>query len=342
MDQKAIDDLDDIRLLTLDVLAAVWPHEYRPEVDSDESSTVLREAATDCEDPKPSTSIDPSVAPAATGDVTMDLSKRCLSSAEIFATLKEAGPFSRLDISHNPAVDKVVLIQLFQEHCFEWVNIDGCSISNEDIVDLLKSQPSLFRGVEAIIHPVFLSANSLRDEGNSKGMPVAFSLLYKATFRTSRCVLPFFGVDQLVQNLLDVARALMVLEVIGNTPSSRNMLSLFAASYRSGRPWATRDIQSIPLQTTSGDLTEGYTLVVLPQRMLNPIPSPRGGMLFQYGIIPPGGERQFIDVATFLDCLKEDGWPERKDEKAVEQVIKAYNEGGSLLADFQDVMNALN
>jgi hypothetical protein len=226
-------------------------------VDDDESSTVLRDVAMDCQDPRP-TSTD---AHAATGDTVVDPSKRRLSS-EIFAILKEAELFSRLDISHNPAVDKATLLQLLREHRLEWVNIDGCSVSNKDMVDLLKSHPSLFRGIEAIIPPAFLSANSL---GVSKGTLVAFSLLYKGLFRTRRYVLPFFGVDQIVQNLLDAAAALKSFEYVGSTPMPCNMQSLFAASHRSGRPWATRDIQTIPLQTESRDLAKGYTLIVLPQ-----------------------------------------------------------------------------
>ncbi|TEB26457.1 hypothetical protein FA13DRAFT_1038640 [Coprinellus micaceus] len=286
-----------------------------------------------CKDPRP-TSTD---ARAATGDAVVDLSKRHLSS-EIFAILKEAELFSRLDVSHNPAVDNATLLQLLQEHRLEWVNIDGCSVSNKDMVGLLKSHPSLSRGIEAIIHPAFLSVNSL---GVSKGTPVAFSLLYKGLFRTRRYALPFFGVDQIVQNLLDAAAALKSFEYVGNTPMPCDMQSLFAASHRSGRPWATRDIQTIPLQTESRDLAKGYTLVVLPQLYDKLIPSPRGGFQFEYGISPPGGKRKFIDVATFLEYLERDGWPEPKDEKAVEQVIKAYNEGGSLLVDFDSTVKEL-
>lgn len=334
--------MDGTRLLTLDVLAAVWPDEYQPEVDDDESSTVLQEVETSYENAE-TTSIDASVAPATTADVTVDLSKRCLSSAEIFTVLKEAGPFSRLDISHNPTVDIPALSKLLQEYRLRWINIDGCSISDEDMVDLLRSQPSLFRGVETVIHPVFLCADSLLVDGKSRGMPVAFGFLYQQPLRRpSRCFLPFFGVDQLVQNLLDVARVFRGLQTIGDKPSPYNMVGLLAASYRSGRPWASRDIQTIPLEMVSADLKEGYTLVVLPPDMFNRIPSPRGGLLFQYGVLPPSGAQRFIDMATFLERLKEDGWPKPTDEKAVEQVIKEYDEGGSLLADLREMLDALN
>ena len=336
--QKLLQDLDDLRPLTLDVLAATWPHEYEPGSDDEETASTPQDDTAHLDEDRPEST--EAIAAADTArDTTVDLSNNCLSPAEILATLTQAGQFSRLNISHNPSVNKAVLTDILATHNLEWINIDGCDVSDEDITDLLITQPSLFRGTEVIIHPAFLSAKCL--EGNAKDIPSAFRVMYGSFYQF---ILPFFGTDQLVQNLLDLARAHSKVTIPGPPPAFRSIQSLLSASYRSGRPWAERGMQTIPLQTTSQAFGDGYTLLFFPQTWKNSIRSPHGGFLYNYGIVTPsapGSERKFIDIAGFLECLEKDGWPTPKDKKAVGQVIKAYGEWGVLLEDVGLTMEEL-
>lgn len=316
---NAIKDLDDISVLTLDVLAATWPREYRktgsqiPFADLDEMSPP----------------------PADKDEFAVDLSGRNLSYVELLQALRDVAPFTRLDISRNTAVDKGTLSEILKEHRLEWLNIDGCSISKRDLIELLTTQASLFRGIEAIIHPVFLSLDNL--EGKSTGIPSVFRFYYGDT----NCIaLPFFGIDQIFQSLIDVATAHNNFKAASELELSNLQSSFGCAPRNDGLPWAERVLQMIPPELSIKDVSEGYSFIFSADKKWAWRGQPFGGG-YHYGIILPGGERKFVDIATFLRHLEENGWPKAKNEEAIALVVELFSDNIALLEDFDAAMKEL-
>ncbi|KAJ3530372.1 hypothetical protein NMY22_g8601 [Coprinellus aureogranulatus] len=356
---KAIADLDDLPVLTLDVLAATWPHEYKLKegdgATTPEDSGGVGQSASgdDAKEGVQSTK--------ATEGSVVDFSRRGLSSTELLNVLKESAPFRRLDISHNSAVDKATLTDILAEHRPEWLNIDGCSITTEDMVELLNSKTSLFRGVEAIIHPALLSLENLEEV--LTGLPSAFRFYYGGTEYIS---LPFFGADQLVQSLIDVIevrgrpvapsnspmfgiqqlfQSLALagfLQVksnlsLGPYPSPTNLQHSFGCLPRAdGQPWRERAVQTIPLLTQGTEYPECYSFVFVAEDQW----TVHGKTGTHYGFIVPGAN-EFVDAPTFLEHLEKDGWPKPENQGAVKRLVKMLDEKLTLLKDLDGTLKQL-
>lgn len=99
---KAIQDLDDMSVLTLGVLAETWPHEYGAKARRRGILTQPVVFELDSEDELVLSGV-------------VDLSKQDLAPTDLLQVLKGRTPFSRLDISHNKAVDKATLAQIMKE-----------------------------------------------------------------------------------------------------------------------------------------------------------------------------------------------------------------------------------
>ncbi|KAJ3535280.1 hypothetical protein NMY22_g6559 [Coprinellus aureogranulatus] len=360
---KCIKDLDSMSVLTLDVLIETWPHEYSRRIRM--PSYFRRGPSTDWDgiglslEPIDSLSSDDTPSECGGGSVQVskdslvDLSNHNILPNELFDTLEGLPSFTRLDISHNAAVDKATVTQILQRHRLKWLNIDGCNISKDDITDLLASQPSLFRGVEAIIHPLFLSVENLdsytiREEVEPPSISCALRIRYD---NLRRLCLPFFGIDQLIQSLFDFA------EAHGRFPPDNahayrsslgfhNLQGLFGYPSRGdGQPWREREVQMIPPEANDEDTERGYQFVFVTNSSSlrgyssKPVPTGEG---YRYGIILPGGERKFVDLATFFGDLEEVGWPKITNQKAAAQVLEIYRKGTTLLEDVDAVMTWLD
>ncbi|KAJ3545920.1 hypothetical protein NMY22_g2254 [Coprinellus aureogranulatus] len=240
----------------------------------------------------------------------------------VCAPLNDPTPSTRLDLSHNPCVNKAGFAQIIAEHHLEGVNIDGCNISIQDIIDLLKTQPALFRGVEAVIHPAFLSLENLDPYNDaSLGIPCACRLYYGGeTFRIGGygwVSLPFFGTDQLVQNLADFVD-IHANHGLATLPNPANLRSIFGSSYRDGeKSWAARELQMIPVENECTSLVDGYSLFFIPH--------------LRWRIF--GGD---VDPLKGFDYIRA-GWPKPRNENAVEELVRKFKRI-DLLRDFDGLV----
>lgn len=331
-------------VLTLEVLAATWPREYSIKVGGEgttdspmavDSDLDVDMCSSSASSPKSGTGGADN--PKASTDSVVDLSGLDLSSTNLLNMLRDRPTFSRLDISNNKCVDKAALSQILKEHRLEWLNIDGCSVSKEDLADLLKDAPSLFRGVETIIHPAFLSLENL--VGKESGIRNAFRVYYGAQQGirgTSGWVsLPFFGIDQLVQNLTDFIEIHERVSFV-ELPSHTNLGSILGSSYREdGQSWAARGVQTIPTNSECGNFLDGYSFMFFAAENSWNVGNDARLRGFNYGIVLPDGKKEVVDIGRFFEHLKQEGWPKAKNEEAVKRLLEKFNEdtGPVLLKD---------
>ncbi|KAJ3494216.1 hypothetical protein NMY22_g20105 [Coprinellus aureogranulatus] len=284
----------------------------------------------------------------------VDLSNRALSPEDLHDILGGLPPFTRLNVSRNPSIDKAALVQILQEHRVEWLNIDECGISVEDVIDLLISQAPLFRGVEAIIHPLFLSLENLlswniRSKIDQLGIPYTFQFRYNIR---GHLTLPFFGIDQLVQALMDVANAHHDFEAFYyHDFTFPFMQNLFGCTTRSdGQPLGESALQMIPPETRNEASRHGYCFILIsgPNQFWDlagdsepPITRSLRGCQHYYGILLPEGEKRFVDLTAFFDHLQGAGWPEPKNKENLTQVLEAFKKA-ELLEDVDGIMKWLD
>ncbi|KAJ3543049.1 hypothetical protein NMY22_g3282 [Coprinellus aureogranulatus] len=353
---KCLDHLDDVPVLTLDVLAATWPHEYarhRRAAPCLQSSIRDNAEISSLQSRIESGAVSLRESQGESQDDTLDLSKRDIKPTEMLDVLRASPYFTRLDISSNPAVDKTTLAKILEEHRLKWLNVDGCSISNEDMTDLLASQSPIFRGVEAIIHPLFLAAENLDQpcEYPTRVEPPSIPSVFRVRYDDGqRVCLPFFSVDSIAQSLLDFAEAHegFSFESCDETLGLyfQNLHCLFGSTpCGDERPWGERIVQMILPHPCEKDNGNCYQFVFISSPSVIFCPGGRSTPIEEgpnYGIILPGGEDKFVGLATFFDHLVEEGWPKPTKAEAVSQVIKLFHERTTLLEDFDDVMNWLN
>lgn len=336
---EVIAALDDMQLVTPESLAATWPHEYGKGA----TSQALPESGqTGLRTPTPSP-VPGGITVTETGVV--NLSQSHLPLPDLLQALKDAEPFTRLDLSHNGVVGKAALIQIMTEHRLDWLNIDGCGISKEDIRELLEFHAQLLRGVEAIIHPEFLSLENY--EGSDSGMPCAFHFNYLVSREKMGCIsLPFFSIDQVVQSLIDIAKSHYNFKPYSiQPPWTEDIQGLFGYIARSeDQPWADRVVQMIPPRSEKVmKSVEGYTCVFIMHRCSYSeelwdtlLKDSR----YHYGIILPGDASKFVDIATFHRHLEDSGWPKPRNQRAVEKVTSLFSDGISLLVeDYDKIMD---
>ncbi|KAJ3530310.1 hypothetical protein NMY22_g8624 [Coprinellus aureogranulatus] len=340
----SIKNLDSMLVLTLDALYGTWPGVYTERVlDSYISSS--SEVSIESKSGEGSVGVPQ--------DPCVDLSNLNILPEKLLEMLESFPSFTRLNVSHNSAVDKATLSEILRQYRLKWLSIDGCNISKEDITDLLVSQPSLFRGVEVIIHPLFLSPDNLDrwaiDMSPVKSLdppsiPCALRIHYDDV---RHLCLPFFSIDQLAQNLLDFAEAherfppgLRVNQII-----FQNLQCLFGCASRGdGQPWRERVVQMIPPEARGESNQHGYQFIFISDssRVHRRGPAPIGLGGYHYGIVLPGNEHKFVDLETFFGHLEEVGWPALTKQDDATQVIGIFRERVTLLNDFNAVMKWLD
>ncbi|KAJ3546633.1 hypothetical protein NMY22_g1976 [Coprinellus aureogranulatus] len=340
----SIKNLDSMPILRLDVLNGTWPGVYSQRIiDSyaGSSGNVSIESKSGAE------SI------GVFQDPFVDLSNLNFLPEKLLDMLESFPSFTHLNVSHNSAMDKATLSEILRRYRLKWLSIDGCNISKEDITDLLVSQPSLFRGIEVIIHPLFLSLDNLDrwaiDMSPVKNLepssiPCALRIRYDDV---RHLCLSFFSIDQLVQNLLDFAeahesfpRGFRLNQII-----FQNLQCLFGCTSRGdGQPWRERVVQMIPPEARGEGNQHGYQFIFISDssRVHRRGPAPIGLGGYHYGIVLPGNEHKFVDLETFFRHLEGVGWPALTKREAATQVIGIFRERVTLLNNFNAVMKWLD
>ncbi|KAJ3543047.1 hypothetical protein NMY22_g3280 [Coprinellus aureogranulatus] len=353
LNDKAIGCLADMPVLTMDVLAETWPHEYEvdpvatsygnPAVDNT-IGAVPSPALSTSQTRLPLESIVKSLK--ALTDCVVNLANCALLPEDLLDILSSLPPFTRLDISRNAAIDKATLSQVLQKYRLKWVNIDECGVSADDMIDLLTSQASLFRGTEAVIHPIFLSLENLVSwDAALKIEPLRIPCVFRFSYNIEgHLALPFFGTDQLIQALMNVADAHHGFEPYTRHIFFPTMQCLFGSMARSGgQPWGERTVQMIPMESRGVGSVHEYRFIFIS----GPWGIPNGGDLppisimsgvHHYGILLPGGERKFVDLATFFGHLEEAGWPAPTNKEALDRVIEIYKRGTQLVENDVDTI----
>lgn len=132
-----------------------------------------------------------------TGDRLADLSGFDLSAVQIISFVSQCPKIDALDISQNTHVtlQDVPTILIAAPQLLR-LNVSGCSgIDGRALLELVRTQPSLFLTVEAIIHPAFLTIVKPPD------FPVAFTFIFAHGWEMNGMALPLFTPTQVIQAL---------------------------------------------------------------------------------------------------------------------------------------------
>ncbi|OJT05478.1 hypothetical protein TRAPUB_3707 [Trametes pubescens] len=134
------------------------------------------------------------------GDHFADLSGYDLSAAQIVRFASRCPDMDSLDISQNPhiSLDDIPTIFIAAPH-IRRLNVCGCgAIDGQALLNLVRTQPSLFRTAEAIIHPAFLTIVKPPD------FPIAFTFMCACEQDVSGVGLPLFTPTQVLQALCQI------------------------------------------------------------------------------------------------------------------------------------------
>ncbi|RXW21939.1 hypothetical protein EST38_g3899 [Candolleomyces aberdarensis] len=336
---EAISNFDDMPLVTEDTLCRVWPEEYGEVEDDDddvENASAVQDqlAVSRGQKYQSLTSIEEIITRLkneAVSEAGVDLSGLPLDGQQLLTVLKDSGPFKRLDVSGNQQVDKVVFLQILEAHKpLQWINITGCSISDEDLKELLFDHRKLFYFIGRIIHPAFLTGDP-RDEFPNA---LRFTILRRLNNEASSVSLPFFGIDQLIQNLTDAVELCHEPDSLAlfMEPHSVTLATIFASARNKDEDWPDRDVEIMPRRSFDPLKGGGYDIVVhnFPQRDKRP----------KYAIVLPqveGQQREILDIATFLRHMEEQGSPPT-DPNAAKSLVDRINSSYKLMLNLNASM----
>ncbi|RXW21962.1 hypothetical protein EST38_g3898 [Candolleomyces aberdarensis] len=341
---EAISNLDCMPLVTEDTLCRVWPKEYgevEDKADEFENTSTDQDqlAVIRLQKYQSLTSTEEVIAWSkneAVSEAGVDLSGLPLDSQQLLTVLKDLNPFKRLDVSGNQQVDKDVFLRILDAHKrshspLQWINITGCSISKDDLKELLFNHRKLFYFIGRIIHPAFLTGDPRNEFPNALRFTV---ILRRLPNEVSSISLPFFGIDHLIQNLTDVVE--FCNDPYPTThfvePYSGNLATIFASGRNKDEHWLDRDVETIPRR--SFDLLKGggYDIVV------HNFPQPDEPS--KYAILPPqveGQQRKIMDISTFLKHMEEEGSPPT-DPDAAKNLVDRINSSYKLMLNLNASM----
>ncbi|KAJ2931635.1 hypothetical protein H1R20_g5485, partial [Candolleomyces eurysporus] len=337
-------------LVTEDTLRRVWPEEYgeiedeaddveNPSTDQDQSAVNWLQKYQSL------TSIEEVIARLkneAVSEAGVDLSGLPLDGHQLLTILKDWGPFKRLDVSRNRQVDKNVFLQILEAHKpLQWINITGCSISADDLKELLFDHRKMFYFVGRIIHPAFLTGDPMNEFPNA----LRFTILRQLYNDASSISLPFFGIDQVIQNLTDVVELCNEPSSMGLfiepepfpmgpfiKPYSGNLAAIFASARNKDEDWPDRDVEIMPRR--SFDPLKGGNYDILVHNFSQPDkPS-------KYAIVLPqveGQQRKILDISAFLRHMEEQGSPPT-DPDAAKNLVDLINSSYKLMPNLNASM----
>ncbi|KAJ2931636.1 hypothetical protein H1R20_g5484, partial [Candolleomyces eurysporus] len=326
-------------LVTEDTLCRVWPEEYG-EVEDDDSD--VEDPSTDQEQSAVNwlqktqslTSIEGIIARLkneAVSEAGVDLSGLPLDGQQLLTVLKDLGPFKRLDVSGNQQVDKDVFLRILEAHKpLQWINIAGCSISANDLKELLFDHRQLFYFVGRIIHPAFFTG----DPGDEFPNALRFTILRRLQNDASSISLPFFGIDQVIQNLTDVVELCNELSPMGRfvEPHSRSLAAICASARNKDEDWPDRDVEIMPRRSFDPLKGGGYDIVV------HNFPDPDKPS--KYAIVLPqveGQQRKILGISAFLRHMEEQGSPPT-DPDAAKNLVDLINSSYKLMLNLNASM----
>lgn len=300
------------------------------------------------------------------GDHFAELSGYDLSPAQIIRFLCQCPDLDSLDISHNPHVTlSDIPAILTAAPCLLRLNVYGCrAIDGQELLKLLRKQPSLFRTIEAIIHPVFFTIEK------PWNYPIAFTYISAnaeslGSSDTSGASIPLFTPTQVLQALcrllppawnsvdghhvtvgaertMGTGRRWMFPEYTspnkpGNLQDSSPMLAFGALSGGSRRPgasWSDRAVISMPLHpypAVSPGPEGSWAFFLDSSRVRNVFPWETNHMTWAFIHYAPDEEQKSIEPS--LDGDREDEEDEEDEGLMLEDVTrrgKAYDLRGFL------------
>jgi hypothetical protein len=144
--------------------------------------------------------------------------------------------------------------------------------------------------------------------------------------------LPFFGIDQLIQNLTDVVELCNdpYCTTLFMEPNEGNLSAIFASTRGKDDNWHERDVEVVPRR--SFDLLRGGGYDIVVHNFFDE--------QSKYAIIPPpveGQQRKIMDISAFLKHLEEAGSPP-SDPDAAKNLVDLVNSSFKLMLNLNAAM----
>lgn len=209
---------------------------------------------------------------------SLDLSGYSLSDSQIIAVAADVVKLRAINLSRNPLVTVSGLRSLLAEFpSLRRLVLLNCPVSNAELMDLISREPTLFRNLDAIIHPVFMNLGnnpedarfSLIPEPLDNRIPIGITIFSRTMMYPplQGVSLPFVNLPFIVQGFTDAVKA----KLGASSPFSFEMTLgrilevAFSASPREpSKPWGERSI-TMPLPLNLEILRgsrEGWVLTV--------------------------------------------------------------------------------
>ena len=192
-----------------------------------------------------------------TPNAELDLTGFTLSTSQLgnlLSSMKKTVDVVNLSQMSTLTIDDVRMV-LRVPQLKRLILLDCPLVSSDDIHSLLRTEPSLFNQLEALIHPSLLSG--LNDMDDSRPYHSAFSCIGMGFGTVEACSLPFFNLPHIIQALHDVLQPLRV--NLSAQWSSLLMQAAFSSVRRPGQAWSERNTVIIPQFSLAGLRGEGWT-----------------------------------------------------------------------------------
>ncbi|KAG9219118.1 hypothetical protein CCMSSC00406_0001528 [Pleurotus cornucopiae] len=335
-----IASLDDVKLITTEMLAEAWPREYaragggsktdevadpsdQPALADDnignfdeleklvwipEKAKLIKAALREI-DPFPDAAI-PLLrrvyeVESQTNKNELDLTGLPLSSDQILDFVSQHSDIQRLKLSNMPNVTiDTVRNLLTSVPSISHLNLLGTSIANESILELLAEEPKLFYNMEALIHPALLTY--------AKKAPYKAAFTFPGISGASMIggcsALPFFTPQRVVQAFSDFLRGILRDEMsmpggglrFGAMGSSKLALACLASYRTQGQKWSERRVPILPLFCDGFLSGEGWALIV-------------SGSVYSFCRLldgeAEGSDKDVLDLDGFLSAMGAEGRP---------------------------------
>ncbi|KAI0922107.1 hypothetical protein AcV5_000482 [Taiwanofungus camphoratus] len=195
---------------------------------------------------------------------TLDLSEFQPSSEQIVEVISACKNLESLNLSFNPAVtsDTVRGVLTTVPGLKRLVLMECPSLGEADLCDLLRSEPELFRNLEALMHPLFLI------EGHRHELPNTFAMWQQYTrvggsFKWS-CSMAVATPRRIVQCLTDYFQSIQASTVTDNLVLNVNFLNavVTGSAREPDQKWDTRSVLSVPQMATRSFAGEGWLFLI--------------------------------------------------------------------------------
>ncbi|KAF9266833.1 hypothetical protein L218DRAFT_985409 [Marasmius fiardii PR-910] len=271
----------------------------------------------------------------------IDLSYLRLSSdniLQILSGLEKPQPIQCLNLSHNKNVSTSTLRVVLKAHpTTRRIVLYETSISDEDLYSLLHLEPSLFYGVEQVIHPSLFSFEiPCRESLHPAFIFYSAGDSYAASAMASFPLLNLTLILQSVSDLLRVWIYSLKLERDSKTSMRQYLndsqlayLSVFSSGLRTkDQRWGERAVVQCPLPTPNA-FFEGWMFVLYLPSHYNPLGRRRYGFIRPKSKIDVQAQRglpeyEIHDLDSFITTAEAEGYPQAPvgavDEKVADSI----------------------